>query len=393
MSVLESLIYGANVEMVQIESIRKSNAQGKQLGGLVAVFVGGTGGIGESTAKEFFLRSTRPRAYIVGRWVSNLVSDFTHAKPLRRKEKRGNAVVKLLRDLNPEGEAFFLQKDISLLQSVDEICAELKQREKKVHCLFLTAGYMTLRGRTETPEGIDRKMCVNYYARIRFALNLMPLLDAASKANELSRVITVLAAGSEGDVRLEDLDLKHNFTLHACLAHCVVMTDFMIDELSKRFPCTSFSHSYPGTVKTGIANELNGPVRLAVKLMYAVMTPWILNVQESGERHYFQMTSQVYPSAKGGVGIPPPEGMTVFRGMDGTAGGGAYLLDWDGKTCGDESVLGKYRAIDMGPKVWEHTMQIFADAERAMRDSKRPASHDAEGSGRSIPDPIGWRAG
>ena len=118
---------------------------------------------------------------------------------------------------------------------------------------------MTLKGRTETPEGIDRKMAVNYYSRIRCILNLMPLLEAASNANELSRVITVLAAGSEGEVRMDDLDLKHNFTLHACLAHCVVMNDFAIEQLSKRYPGTSFSHSYPGTVKTGIANELTGP--------------------------------------------------------------------------------------------------------------------------------------
>lgn len=66
MSVLE-LVYGANTEMVNISTIRASNAQGKSLKGLVCVFVGGTGGIGESTAKELFIRATQPRAYIVGR--------------------------------------------------------------------------------------------------------------------------------------------------------------------------------------------------------------------------------------------------------------------------------------------------------------------------------------
>jgi hypothetical protein len=170
------------------------------------------------------------------------------------------------------------------------------------------------------------------------------------------------------------------------------MTDFAIEELSKRYPYVSFSHSYPGTVKTGIAKELSGPVRLAVKVMYAVMSPWILNMQESGERHFFQMTSQCYPSAVGGVGIPPPEGMTVFSSMNGNPGGGAYLLDWDGETTGEESVLGKYREINMGQKVWDHTMQIFAQAEQSWRkDAKRPASSDAEGSGRPMPNPIGWR--
>lgn len=54
--------------MVRIDSIRESNAQAKDLE-LVVVFVGGTGGIGESTAKELFLRTTRPKAYIIGRFA------------------------------------------------------------------------------------------------------------------------------------------------------------------------------------------------------------------------------------------------------------------------------------------------------------------------------------
>ena len=69
MSIAEPLVYGANLEMVHIDTIRESNARGKKLSGLVAVFVGGTGGIGESTAKEFFKRTTKPRAYIIGRWA------------------------------------------------------------------------------------------------------------------------------------------------------------------------------------------------------------------------------------------------------------------------------------------------------------------------------------
>lgn len=57
----------ANVEMLHITDIREANAQARQFEGLVAVFVGGTGGIGEGTAKELFAKTTRPKAYIVGR--------------------------------------------------------------------------------------------------------------------------------------------------------------------------------------------------------------------------------------------------------------------------------------------------------------------------------------
>ncbi|KAK5111078.1 hypothetical protein LTR85_012272 [Meristemomyces frigidus] len=362
--------------MVTLDAVRSANAKGKLIEDPVAMFVGGTGGIGERTAKEFFKRTTKPKAYIVG-----------------RTEERGNKIVSELREINPQGEAFFIRKDISLIRSVDELCDELNKREAKINCLFMTAGYMTLRGRDETVEGIDKTMSVNYYSRIRCIVNMMPKLTAASDQGELSRVITVLAAGSEGDVRMDDLELKHGFTLHACLAHCVVMTDFAIEGLAGRYPGTAFSHSYPGPVKTGIANQLTGPVRLAVKVMYAVMTPWILNVEESGERHFFQMTNKCYPAAEGAVGIDPPEGVSVVRGSNGEIGSGAYLLNWDGKAAGDESSLRKYRELGMTQRVWEHTMEVFEQAERRMRkEAKRPASQDAEGSGRPIPNPIGWRA-
>lgn len=362
--------------MVKIDTIRESNNKVKDLTDLVTIFVGGTGGIGASTAKELFLRATRPRAYIVG-----------------RSEDRGTRLINELKELQPAGKAYFIQKDVSTVKATDELCAELREREPKIHCLVLTVGFMTLKGRHETPEGIDRKMAVNYYTRMRCILNLMPALTKASESNELSRVVTVLAAGSEGDVREDDLDLKHNFTLHACLAHCVVMSDFFIEELAKRYPQTSFSHSYPGTVKTGIANQLSGPVRLAVKVMYAVMTPWILNVQESGERHLFQMTSQCYPSRNGGVGIPIPGGLGVMLGSDGTPGSGAYLLDWDGKSTGDKGMLLKHRERGMGPKVWNHTTEMFRKAEeRSRKDSKRSSDGTDDGAKRSIPNPVGWRA-
>lgn len=54
--------------MVALEIIRASNAQFKNLPpGLVAVFVGATSGIGESTLKQFCRQTVRPRLYFVGR--------------------------------------------------------------------------------------------------------------------------------------------------------------------------------------------------------------------------------------------------------------------------------------------------------------------------------------
>jgi hypothetical protein len=54
--------------------------------------------------------------------------------------------------------------------------------EPKINALFLTAGFMTLTGRNETDEGLDRKMCVNYYSRMRWVVNLIPCPTRASDA-------------------------------------------------------------------------------------------------------------------------------------------------------------------------------------------------------------------
>ncbi|KAH9832141.1 short chain dehydrogenase [Teratosphaeria destructans] len=105
------------------------------------------------------------------------------------------------------------------------------------------------------------------------------------------------------------------------------------------------------------------------------------------------MTNQCYPSRRGGVGIPA-RGVDVMRGSDGEIGSGAYLLDWDGKSIGDETLLRRYREQGLRRKVWEHTMAMFAQAERLNpRGRKRPASAEAEGSARPVPNPIGWRPG
>ncbi|KAK0931100.1 hypothetical protein LTR57_000513 [Friedmanniomyces endolithicus] len=366
-----SLLYGANIEMVSINDVREANAKGKSIKGLVCVFVGGTGGIGASTAQELFRRTTSPRAYIVG-----------------RSPDKGEQLCKELKDINPEGEAFFIEKDISILKDVDEPGTQNS----------LPLPHSRLHDPPRPPrnvEGLDKKMSVNYYSRMRFIFNLIANVEEAAAQNELARVITVLAAGSEGDVRMDDLGLEHNFTLHACLAHCVVMTDFMVEQLAVKYPSVSFSHSYPGTVKTGIANQLTGPVRLAVKVLYAVMTPWILNVQESGERHFFQMSNQCYPSRQGhAVGIPAPEDATPMKGSNNEVGSGAYLLDWDCKSAGDSKILTKYRELGLPVKVWEHTLEMFQQAERlSPRGGKRAASSSPEGSRRRVPDPVGWRAG
>jgi len=59
--------------MVSLAEIRAHNATIKNLGsGLVAVFVGGTSGIGLSTAREFARNTAAPHIYLIGRNESQI---------------------------------------------------------------------------------------------------------------------------------------------------------------------------------------------------------------------------------------------------------------------------------------------------------------------------------
>lgn len=117
-------------------------------------------------------------------------------------------------------------------------------------------------------------------------------------------------------------------------------------------------------MKTGIVNQLTGPIRLAAKIFYSLMTPWILDVSESGERHLFQVTSCAYRSPLNGAGVPLADGLEVMMASTGERGGGVYLLDWDSDPLDQKEIMERYREEGLPQKVWEHTMETFGRASK-----------------------------
>ena len=110
--------------MVALTTVRASNALlASNLPGLVAVFVGGTSGIGEFTLKAFAQNARKPRTYFIG-----------------RSQEAGDRIAAECKTLNPEGEFTFMKVDTSLIRNVDDVCREIKAREEKINILFLTTG-------------------------------------------------------------------------------------------------------------------------------------------------------------------------------------------------------------------------------------------------------------
>jgi NAD(P)-dependent dehydrogenase (short-subunit alcohol dehydrogenase family) len=325
--------------MVAISEVRAHNATLKTLpANLVAVFVGGTSGIGFFTAREFVCSTRSPHVYLIG-----------------RNATEANKIIEELKSINSSSQISFIQKDISLLKNVDEACNEIKSKEKQVNILFITCGYLTMKGRDETTEGLDRKLAVQYYARMRFIQSLTPLLNAASQAKTLSRVVAVLdpQAGLRlGGLNFSDLSLKHNFSLKNVLLHASAMTSLSIAHLAKQNPNTSYIHAYPSGVETGATRELFGRFNGAVMFVLGGIRRWLFVPQiESGERHLFAATAPRYASKA--------DGQTEVVGSDGVKGSGSYLLSWTGDVFPDTKNAQKLREAGGEEKVWAHNEEVM----------------------------------
>jgi short-subunit dehydrogenase len=111
--------------MVSLSKIQHSNSliSTNLPSHLVAVFVGATSGIGAITLKTFTKYTLQPRIYIIG-----------------RSQESADRIISDCKTLNSSGEYNFIRSDVSLIQNVDRVCQQIKEKEKAINLLFLSQG-------------------------------------------------------------------------------------------------------------------------------------------------------------------------------------------------------------------------------------------------------------
>ncbi|KAH3912270.1 hypothetical protein HBH56_123970 [Parastagonospora nodorum] len=327
--------------MVAIEDIRASNSALKSFpANLVAVFVGGTSGIGLYTARELVRNTISPRLYLIG-----------------RNQTEATKIIEELKTINASSEISFIQKDVSLLKNVDEACQDIKAKEKQVNLLFMTCGYVTFQGRTETPEGLDKKFALHYYTRMRFINQLQPLLDAAANAKTFSRVVSVLdpQPGLKMAPKWSDLSLKTSFSLKNCMVNATGMTNLAFYSLASKNPGTSYIHAYPHIVDTGAGRDAFGAFEPVAKpLMWLLRMAMQVKPIESGERHLYASTSPTFAPKAAGESVKD-----AAVGSDAVKGSGSYLLYWNNDILEDKPVAKKMREEGKEKEVLQHTEEVF----------------------------------
>ncbi|GKZ20912.1 hypothetical protein AbraIFM66951_003829 [Aspergillus brasiliensis] len=327
--------------MPTLSQVRQSNTTlGAQRQKMVAVFVGGTSGIGEATAKQMALAVKQPTIHLVG-----------------RNPASGSRVLEELRASNPNGSFHFIQSDVSLLHSVDKACAEITQKEKHIDLLFMSTGHLAL-SKNETNEGLDDNHALRYYSRMRFVQKLMPLLQASPGP---ARVVSILAGGQEGTIEEDNFDLTKSWSFTKSNTYGATLNSLAIEHLATAHPTVSFLHVFPGIVRTPLMNASFGNIGGAI--LSFLSRPISMTPEESGERNLFLSTSAAYPPATpkdpSQLGVPLVPGVDTASASTGKIGGGSYILSYDGSNATREKLMADYRARGFPSKVWDHTLKIF----------------------------------
>lgn len=318
--------------MVSLDIVEKSNSQvGNLPEKLVALFVGGTSGIGRSILENLATKARSPQIYSIAR-PQSAPSHQEFLDSLRQK--------------NPSGNYQLIKADHTLLSDIDRAVEVVVKNEEKLDILVLSTGFIPFDGRKNTVEGLDPSMTTRYYARLLALTKVLPLLQRSASP----RVLWIAAGGKEEPVNEDDLDLRQpgNWAFWPASVHSTTMGTLSLEKLAQENPKLNIVHWYPGPVGT--------PGMAKIKQHWEV--PHEMSEAEAGARGLFLATSDRYATKDGAGLVPLLPGLEAAK----TSGGGVFLVDPEGETTDNEEVLAKMRGDHLGDKVWKFTQGIFQES-------------------------------
>lgn len=305
--------------MTAFSQIKSSNAA--HFGALplapVAVFIGGTSGIGESMVYSL-AKYTKGNASIV------IIG--------RNKEAGERILSELPKPSAGEGEQpirLFIQCDVSLMRNVQPKIQQLTSTLPKIDYLILSTGFLDISDRKETKEGLELRLAVTYYSRWLFIKELVGLVEKAKQNGEEAIVMSILSPGFGGKIDPNDWEMKKDYSSLKGLATATTYNDLMVEAFAERYPSIPFIHVHPGYVRTPILNRSPSYlVKLTGFITFTVGRLFTISAEECAEWMW-----SIVVNIKGA--------------------GGSYRMDPHGKDLGKNV---KYFGDEESRKgLWEHT--------------------------------------
>ncbi|KAJ5833025.1 hypothetical protein N7474_001336 [Penicillium riverlandense] len=310
--------------MPNLKIIRSAVAELPKGQPLVVCLVGGTTGIGsyvaKSFAKAFASNGSKLRVYIIGRNAS-----------------RAADVVNQGKSASPGSDWRFVQAtDLALISEVDKSCAEIIRQETEaplhntpsIDLLYMSHCYPIFGKPTKTSEGLDAFISTVYYSRIRFILQLLPLLTSSPLPGH---VISIYAGGFEDGTSPGESPIgcppPSTYGLTAVRKHTSFMKTFMFEELAeKNAGKLSLIHIYPGLVDgpAFYGPEIPSWFRFLWRILKPLASLYMTSADDCGDVMTYLATSR-YP-AKGTAGNKSAGGVEVAKSTQGEPGGGCYAV-------------------------------------------------------------------
>lgn len=198
------------------------------------------------------------------------------------------------------------------------------------------------------------------HSRIRFILNLLPLLQ---NAKSLRRVVSVGAATFEGVIDTNNIP-GEGLPLKNWRNQIASIETLLLEEAARRAPDVSFIHTVPGVVKGGIMRDAEGGFGLTAMIALSnLLMPFIHTPpEECGERHVFVATSAMFAPGHGDAvdaGAPLDGTRAVARGSNGQVGSGIYSVNNKGESASPkvEELLAEFRENGTADKVWDYVAE------------------------------------
>ncbi|KAF2160378.1 hypothetical protein M409DRAFT_70530 [Zasmidium cellare ATCC 36951] len=358
--------------MVDLQSVRLTNSALVHRQPLVAVFTGGTSGIGEYTIRGLAAHHGKTgkglRVYIVG-----------------RNEEAANKIISDCLKICPTEEFIFLKaSDLSLLREVDRVCEKIRQLEEvkagesaRIDLMVMSHADLWFGERRETEEGLDKTMSFLFYSRMRFITKLLPLLRASTLP---AHVVSIYGAGLEKGLpnwQPNNLSLRGDdktYSKSACRTHVIVMTTFYFERLAQQNAGkVSLTHEYPGLVMTPAFVNPSHPWWF--RLIWTIVSPVIhffrpvIPAEETGKRVLFLCGERFPPRSKTQAKeyATTADGLAIATSTDGVRGNGAYSEWHTGETNDVDETYIPLRRDGFGDKIWKHTNEAFDAIERGER--------------------------
>jgi retinol dehydrogenase 14 len=287
------------------------------MNGKVVLITGGTSGIGKAAAKA-----------LAGMGAEVVVTG--------RNRQKGEGALQEIRSESGNNRVSLLLADLAAQAEVRRLAKEFRASHDRIDVLVNNAGLYKTR-RTETPDGIEMTLAVNYLAPFLLTNLLLDLL----KKSAPSRVINVSSEAERwGKIDLDDLQSERRYRGFPVYGKSKLANIMFTYELAERLEGTGVTANcmHPGAVNTNFGKNNRG----FTTLLFRAFKPFMRTPEQGAD-------TLVYLTAS-----PDVEGMT-----------GKYLSDRKVMASSEESY-----DEDLRRRLWEASEELTGVKDTALESGK-----------------------